>query len=510
MVNQQLLDYVKQQIEQGITFSAIKESLITSGWKEVDINEVFTTLTPAAPAVQVLTPPISTAPQSETIPYKKKKWIKGIVITIVSLVVLNYTFFYLPHVLNIFTKDIPPPEYSDLKLEKIVIADSDNAYFDLQKIENVLYYPEEASTTITDMASGKNWNDNLAEEMVSKNTQTFEYLKQALNKPKFQYPQFADPETISAKSLPTSDYSRKIAKLESIKILYLLKQNKNEEAFNEAFLLLSFGQKIGNSQGNLLNYLIAVSIKNMAIEDIQKIINVSDFTSEELKRYSNNLNEYKNDNQNLATTLKIENYYLINNFTNLSKDINSGLKNTNLPFNSKREEANAVYYFKIEKIKQIIIDDTRNKITFLNEPYSKEFPENENFLIFNNEKGILLTLAFIKGYFTENFVGKLLLGAVQGPYSQTRRRSVELPIGATQLIMSIRAFKNDTSTLPNNLNELVPKYISSIPLDPYDKQPLRYSKEKKIIYSVGTSTEDVGGSDGSSWQMKNPTFKFDF
>lgn len=44
MTNQQLLDYIKQQLQQGIGREQIKSSLIANGWQENDINEAFATL----------------------------------------------------------------------------------------------------------------------------------------------------------------------------------------------------------------------------------------------------------------------------------------------------------------------------------------------------------------------------------------------------------------------------------------------------------------------------------
>lgn len=44
MVNQQLLDYIKQQIQQGTSNEKIKQSLITNGWQTVDIEEAFNSI----------------------------------------------------------------------------------------------------------------------------------------------------------------------------------------------------------------------------------------------------------------------------------------------------------------------------------------------------------------------------------------------------------------------------------------------------------------------------------
>lgn len=49
--------------------------------------------------------------------------------------------------------------------------------------------------------------------------------------------------------------------------------------------------------------------------------------------------------------------------------------------------------------------------------------------------------------------------------------------------------------LPEQLNELVPDFLSEVPKDPFDGQPLRYRVEKDgvIIYSIGPDETDQGG-----------------
>ena len=41
MINQQILDYIKQQIQQGVSREQIKSSLMTNGWQASDIEEGF-------------------------------------------------------------------------------------------------------------------------------------------------------------------------------------------------------------------------------------------------------------------------------------------------------------------------------------------------------------------------------------------------------------------------------------------------------------------------------------
>jgi len=52
-----------------------------------------------------------------------------------------------------------------------------------------------------------------------------------------------------------------------------------------------------------------------------------------------------------------------------------------------------------------------------------------------------------------------------------------------------------TGELPGTLDALVPDYIDKIPSDDFDGEPMRYSAEKKIIYSVGEDLNDDGGGE---------------
>jgi hypothetical protein len=86
-----------------------------------------------------------------------------------------------------------------------------------------------------------------------------------------------------------------------------------------------------------------------------------------------------------------------------------------------------------------------------------------------------------------------------------------LNISALQALMAIRAYKIQSGDYPLTLESLVPRYLSEIPKDPYNDQALKYLKDKKIIYSVGSDKKDDGGSQGDDWtKMPDPTFKIDF
>jgi hypothetical protein len=52
MTNQKLLDYIRQQLQQGVGREQIKSSLLVNGWQEADINEAFALIFNPAPSPQ--------------------------------------------------------------------------------------------------------------------------------------------------------------------------------------------------------------------------------------------------------------------------------------------------------------------------------------------------------------------------------------------------------------------------------------------------------------------------
>jgi hypothetical protein len=64
--------------------------------------------------------------------------------------------------------------------------------------------------------------------------------------------------------------------------------------------------------------------------------------------------------------------------------------------------------------------------------------------------------------------------------------------------LAIKAYGIDHHAMPTSLNQLVPKYIASIPIDPFtDNQPLKYRVFELgyAIYSVGPDGVDNGGTE---------------
>jgi hypothetical protein len=63
--------------------------------------------------------------------------------------------------------------------------------------------------------------------------------------------------------------------------------------------------------------------------------------------------------------------------------------------------------------------------------------------------------------------------------------------------IALKRYQLKHGNYPPDLNSLVPEFVSKVPLDPVDGQPLRYRRNADgtfLLYSVGENGKDDGGN----------------
>ncbi len=70
-------------------------------------------------------------------------------------------------------------------------------------------------------------------------------------------------------------------------------------------------------------------------------------------------------------------------------------------------------------------------------------------------------------------------------------------IRSSRTALSVQRYRLKNNKLPDSLNGLVPDYLESVPLDPYDGKEIRYNKLDKgfVVYSIGKDQKDDGGKE---------------
>ena len=69
-------------------------------------------------------------------------------------------------------------------------------------------------------------------------------------------------------------------------------------------------------------------------------------------------------------------------------------------------------------------------------------------------------------------------------------------VRCTMLVIGIERYRRSHGELPSSLDEVLPTYINSIPLDPFTGKKLLYSHDEEtyVVYSAGINRQDDGGS----------------
>jgi hypothetical protein len=72
--------------------------------------------------------------------------------------------------------------------------------------------------------------------------------------------------------------------------------------------------------------------------------------------------------------------------------------------------------------------------------------------------------------------------------------------------IAVERFRMANGRLPDSLEELTPKWLDTVPADPFDDKPIRYKKLARgfVTYSVGPDEKDHGGIESDPKDSKAP------
>jgi hypothetical protein len=104
------------------------------------------------------------------------------------------------------------------------------------------------------------------------------------------------------------------------------------------------------------------------------------------------------------------------------------------------------------------------------------------------------------------YLSKLFVDALSGAI--TREASNFAYLRTSIAAISVERFRLAHGQLPENLNEVVPQFLSAVPVDPFDGEPLRYHRLTKgyVIYSIGSDGHDDGGREKpADWKSSDKT-----
>lgn len=424
--------------------------------------------------------------------------------------------FYL--LMNILFPDEKKPDDSSLSLPKLEIADQYNAFVEMRQIENSNSFPQEADPKLAEAVNDFSDNEAYAVSIIKQHTADIALFRQAAGKTDFQDPAFADPGAIDFDTLIIPDYSsyRQIAQVVALEAESKAKAGDVQAGLDEALDVVKLSQLMEYDLNPVIGYLVASSIKQTGLTALRQIALNNNITAAQSKDMGQKLLTFHDSRNGQVTALKME-YASLKSFWQSTSRLGPLLGSYNLSFDvntGEETQKNSVWgnfldYTGLTKFYYHPNQTLRFQYEIINNGV-KNYEADCATVDFNPPLTFPKVYPTLSWFFTPNSIGKLLIS--QGEISlgglPAKRCNESLAVAATQITLAVRAFQIDNNRLPDNLSELVPKYLDAVPQDPYNGQSLIYSADQKLIYSVGTSRQDLGPSPISEdWQhADNPSF----
>ncbi len=262
---------------------------------------------------------------------------------------------------------------------------------------------------------------------------------------------------------------RLAAQLLAMRTRYLAITNHPQKAVDSAVSALRL-TRLKKQQPLLINCMVDIVCLGLAYNDIEFILRYSRPTDLSLADLQKALQAV--DPPTLEEAVLTERVYGIELMRNTLPTENVSFGSALLP---ERWPKIMGYSPFVRQMAVGYLRDMANILTTAKKPWPDILPAIKN-LKPSSLFGKILGLPF--GAFTENLAMRLGTGR------------------STLIAVMIERYRLAHGKLPDSLNDLVPTYTQSLPLDPFTGKNLIYRREKTgyVVYSVGKNLKDDGGS----------------
>ncbi len=403
--------------------------------------------------------------------------------------------------MTFIVKDEPPPDVSDFTQQRVEIAPEDNALPLLIEAAGLV----EAGDDVKTLAQLKPGDDlTVARKVLAENADALRKLDEALSRPALQFEEF----TSLSQSIPYGKGLGDLGRLRIIEAAVLFEDGEETRALESLIETVNFGSRISSGEGVLIHWLIGVSIARQALAQLQRFAPASSLTSADYRALTGELERTSRLAASLPEAIRRE-------FPGIAGAIDIVWKDpSKLRDVASGDAGSAPLRLPVHALlrrnqsRRIWAEALREIMDAASHPNSESAGRTPTLQRFSSEHRNRLI-------FSTNAVGNVLLGIALPVYGSVQKHKSKIATDAqmTSTLLALRAWWLDHGVLPERLDELVPKYLPSVPLDDFDGEPLRYSREKRVLYSIGEDLIDNGGAsdpDDKKQQKLEPTIQLDW
>jgi hypothetical protein len=391
-------------------------------------------------------------------------------------------------VISMAGRDIPEPDVSDLRVERIELPVEDNAFTHFMSAADAHYWPTN-STVVTDYLEGKPVEADALVDVLVTNRDAQELILRGNQCPRCIAPEVNGFDDV----LPHLGPWRNMGRVLAAQTRASRRAGRYADATETCITLLRFGHLIQKDAEGIIHYLVGLSILNIGLEQAQDLVRGKDMPLDERNRLSSALAEIGPLAPGLVRALKVE-YRAVANTTDQIGDGRLGLYElSNLGGGEPHP------WLKGKRIPRYVFQPNVTKRTFANlyrnvmADASLAYADMRRIDV---EETLGLRESRVNMLVRPNSVGRILYGLLVPATDRLLEHTcrAECVLSATRLIVACHQYRRAEGAFPGRLELLVPAYLPSVPVDPFDGRAFRYDPSKGIVYAVGMDLQDSGGS----------------
>jgi hypothetical protein len=319
-------------------------------------------------------------------------------------------------------------------------------------------------------------NQILIREYLADNQETLKILHEAASLPHARYP--VDLSQGFDSLTPWLSQVRQCARLLQLQALMHVEQDDPNQALNSVRSGLALAQSLKSPI--LIDYLVRIAASAMQLQTLERIMCRSSLTHEQLESMAKLVHDPQ-----AAFSIK---YALIGERC-------TGLSVFRMPLRAMNGMAvsdnpmprlvlgpmRAVGLLKREAVGYLDIMQDYIQATDLPAPEGVATAKGIAQAVERGQRGGFLTRMFAPA-----------LGRVMELESRAQAHRL-----VAYCALAVEQYRLGTGELPESLDKLVPQYLDTVPLDPFDGQPLRYRllNQGFVVYSIGEDLSDDGGQE---------------
>jgi hypothetical protein len=408
----------------------------------------------------------------------------GSLVTFIILITLA-TFILLG------SRDPSHPFPADLEVIRPELQEDENAFTSYEAIPHHLYWPKHSGNTImNDSMEGLPVDDAELLEILETNKAVFDAIEAGLKREICLAPEIIGVNDL----LPHIQPWMQSAKLMGIATRYYRRTGNVNKATDFGVNLIDFSTHIQQTPECTLHYLVGIAILQIANRNARELAFDPHSQIKDLERLSHSLEKQGSLYPGFKRAMQTEYRYQANMLDELNSG-NSGIADY-IGFNDDETVRMALratgiqgYTFHVHKTKRKVANIYCAIITNAHRNYSDTVPIPELDSLMQN-------ISF-RHVLKPNGGGEILLRLLMPAVESLTERHIlsECDTRGTRIVLAMRRYFLEHGTLPESPDILIPDYLKTWPLDPFDGNPFRYSKDKKTIYAVGADLKDNGGSE---------------